>query len=956
MAAQLKTSDFSVGWICALPIELAAALAVLDETYPQLEIPDGDKNIYKFGRIGTHNIVISCLPAGRYGITQAGIIATRMSSTFTKLRFGLMVGIGGGAPSKENDIRLGDIVVSQPTGGSGGVVQYDFGKAMENGEFVQTGSLNAPPSTLLAAVASIKALSPVELGRKISDTAQKIDEEDTRFFYPGQDTDKLFRATYYHVDSEGRHSNTCKFCDASKVLHREERPSDHPYIHYGIVASGNQVMKDGIKRDRIAAQTGALCFEMEAAGLMDFSCLVIRGICDYSDGHKNKRWQPYSALVAALYTKELLLQIPAVSKGETTNDDTLREYIKELNLVIPFHLPFPRNKFFVGRGEELLNAYKCFSQQDSTDIPLIFALTGTGGMGKTQIALEYAYRYHHEYTTVFWVYAASEETIRTSFIDIMQRIVREQARVTWPESSPKYQVIASKLGIPGLIDETGVVCADSKVIDRIRSALFHWLQLPHNRRWLMIFDNADDLESFKLAEYLPSQGGGAIFITSRRPEFSYSGLQVDLGGLDLESAVDLLFRLAHLTDATVSKTDTIALVEKLGFLPLAISHAGFYIHQTKMPPKEYMLHYDEAFTAVQSRKPSFGWNYRNDTAATTWEISFSRVEEQDKEAALLLLVCSYLNPQEIFETLWGENPFDGPKNKVMLLASYSLVRIVDFGVFSIHPVVHSWARERSGRSERLQVIKHALIILGEASRQKILTRESSEWEGLEERRLVSHLEQFSRYSWLLISGSVLQEAPKSECKILLDYIQNLAAIFDKQYKHDEAIKWYNRALAGRENILGKDHWSTLQTVHGVAGILNKYGKYDEAMQWYERALIGRENIFGKDHPSTLDTVNSIAIVLDNQGKPEAMQWYERALAGKEKALGEDHPSTLDVVYNIATYFEDRGKYDDAIQWYKRALAGEEKTLGKTHPSTMDTIEKIAYCSQRSAINVDLVEK
>ncbi|KAF3231779.1 hypothetical protein TWF128_004494, partial [Orbilia oligospora] len=581
MTAELKASDYSVGWVCAIPIELTAVLAILDETYPQLDAADGDTNSYKFGRIGSHNVVISCLPAGRYGVTNAGIVAAHMRSTFAKLRFGLMVGVGGGAPSGDNDIRLGDLVISQPAGVSGGVIQYDFGRAMENGEFLRIGSLNAPPSILLNAVAFIKAEDQAKLGQKISEIAQEIEENDSKFQYPGQETDILFRADYNHVPGEGRQRETCKSCDTSKVVPRPERKYDHPYFHYGIIASGNQVIKDE------------------------------------------------------------------------------REKIKEINFVVPFHMPSPRNRNFVGRAEKLRQVYEYFSGPNSIDIPRVFALTGTGGMGKTQIALEYAYRHHHDYTAVFWVSSASEDTIRTSFIDIMQRIVKEQARITWPESPPDYQAIASKLGIPGLIDRKGTVSANLEAVDNIRSALFSWLQLPGNSRWLLIFDNADDLETFSIKEYFPNQGSGAIFITSRRPEFSQSAKQVDLDGLDNKSAVALLLNLAHLTDISgVLESEAMTLVEKLGFMPLAISHAGCYIHEAQLPLGNYLSYYNKAFMAMQSRKPRFGWNYRNDTAATTWEISFSRVEEQDKEAALLLLVCSYLNPEEIFDNLWEDELLD----------------------------------------------------------------------------------------------------------------------------------------------------------------------------------------------------------------------------------------------------------------------------------------------------------
>ncbi|KAF3109293.1 hypothetical protein TWF103_005170 [Orbilia oligospora] len=340
-----------------------------------------------------------------------------------------------------------------------------------------------------------------------------------------------------------------------------------------------------------------------------------------------------------------------------------QEKIKDINFVIPFHMPFPRNRNFAGRADTLGQVYEYFSNPNSTDVPCVFALIGTGGMGKTQIALEYAYRHRHDYTAVFWISAASETTIRTSFIDIMQRIVKEQARITWPESPPDYQVIGSKLGIPGLIDEKGNINVNLESFDNIRLALFSWLQLPGNNRWLLIVDNADDLETFSIEEYLPNQGSGAIFITSRRPEFSQSAKQVGLEGLDSKSAVALLLNLAHLTDSGVLESEAMTLVEKLGFMPLAISHAGCYIHEAQLPLGNYLSYYNKAFMAVQSRKPRFGWNYRNDTAATTWEISFSRVEERDKEAALLLLVCSYLNPEEIFDNLWENELLDNIESK-----------------------------------------------------------------------------------------------------------------------------------------------------------------------------------------------------------------------------------------------------------------------------------------------------
>jgi nucleoside phosphorylase len=158
MARQLRRDDYTVGWVCALPVELAAAQEMLDEEHPDLELDpaDNDENLYALASVGGHNVAIVCLPAGRIGNNPAAAVATQIRATFKKIRFGLMVGIGGGVPSAEADARLGDVVASQPHGTFAGVVQYDMGKTTPSG-FERTGSLNSPPQILLAAVARVKA-------------------------------------------------------------------------------------------------------------------------------------------------------------------------------------------------------------------------------------------------------------------------------------------------------------------------------------------------------------------------------------------------------------------------------------------------------------------------------------------------------------------------------------------------------------------------------------------------------------------------------------------------------------------------------------------------------------------------------------------------------------------------------------------------------------------------------
>ncbi len=156
-----KMSDpknYVVGWICAVSTELTAAKAFLDEEHPGPEyVANGDNNVYAVGRVGRLNVVIAALPEWEYGIASAAGVAANMLSSFPNIRIGLLVGIGGGAPSTRHDIRLGDVVISAPRDGTGGVFQYDFGVALQDHEFRTTGFLNQPPKLLLTAITAIKS-------------------------------------------------------------------------------------------------------------------------------------------------------------------------------------------------------------------------------------------------------------------------------------------------------------------------------------------------------------------------------------------------------------------------------------------------------------------------------------------------------------------------------------------------------------------------------------------------------------------------------------------------------------------------------------------------------------------------------------------------------------------------------------------------------------------------------
>ncbi|KAJ5909138.1 hypothetical protein N7495_001820 [Penicillium taxi] len=315
-------------------------MEMLDETFGLLGSQDiSDSNTYTLGRIGQHNVVIACLPAGQYGNTSATTVANNMVRTFSKsLRIGLMVGVGGGIPSATRDIRLGDVVISCPEGTTGGVLQYDMGKVGAGGEFHRIGSLNSAPRSLLTAVNLMRASELRDDPRFLEYLTSAIARNrrtQKSFGRPSIEQDRLFKPEHNHPAT----ASTCCGCLAEWQEARSERDSSDPQPHYGIIASGNAVIKDAWTREQLRLQTGALCFEMEAAGLMlDFPCIIIRGICDYADSHKNKQWQGYAALTAASYAKELLGYIPLgrVSQERLVVDacSGLRDEVKGTNKLL----------------------------------------------------------------------------------------------------------------------------------------------------------------------------------------------------------------------------------------------------------------------------------------------------------------------------------------------------------------------------------------------------------------------------------------------------------------------------------------------------------------------------------------------------------------------------------------------------------------------------------------------
>ncbi|KAF7502552.1 hypothetical protein GJ744_005491 [Endocarpon pusillum] len=961
----MEHGDYTVGWICALPTELAAAVAMLDERHNHLPQDSHDHNNYTLGRIGVHNVAIACLPSGVTGITSAAIVASHIRSTFPSIRFGLMVGVGGGAPSVENDIRLGDVVISKPDGASGGVIQYDFGKTVQEGRFVQTGSLNRPPSVLLSAVNTLQAnhlLKDPELTRHLSEMSKKFPRMQAAGAYPGVQHDQLFKAEYSHPPG----NDTCTKCDPLQAVCRSIRSDSVPGAYYGLIASANQVMRDGMTRERLQQELDVLCFEMEAAGLMDdFPCLVIRGICDYADAHKNKRWQPYAAAVAAAYAKELLCVIPADQLvctrpiGEASAQGAQHPPIKPV-----FTVPFRKDNKFVDRKlifsqvEEHLRLHHCAS------------LSGMGGVGKSQIAIEYAYRFQqsHPQSHVFWIFAANS----TQFVQA-------------------YQDIARKLRLPG--------CEDSDVNQC--ELVSKWLDEDNSSGWLMILDNVDNADLFLhstdlnpssagtdrmqrlLIDYVPRRlDSKRLLINTTRSRHVGENLIdgescIEVPPFSIQEAESLLRLNAEDAVDRCKPAVIKRLLDILGYVPLAITQAAAFIKRNRMSVQGYLaaLEKDKQnlmdHLSQELQDPRRPRGFPN-SVFQTWKLSFDQILTQEPQTAKLLSLIAMLDPQRIPERLLrplAERDVDF-RMALGTLDGFALItQEIGGETYAIHPLVqasvHYWLKQRN---EKAYYASQALQLLAEkfpsgkhdhrercesmlAHAQAVLCYDCVSENDLRHRAALLY-----RVGWFNLQQgryiSAYQEASESykinrerlgeDATTTLDSLSLLALVLEHQGRYEAAEEMNRRALEGKEKVLGVEHPNTLASVDNLASVLRYQGKYKTAEEMYRRALEGFEKMLGVEHPDTLTSINNLALVLEHQGKYKtAEEMYQRVLEGSEKVLGVEHPDTLTSVNNLALVLRYQGRYEAAEKMNQRALEGSEKVLGVEHPSTLTSVNSLA---------------
>ncbi|KAL2829459.1 hypothetical protein BDW59DRAFT_170490 [Aspergillus cavernicola] len=598
---------------------------MLDASHTPLPRPKGDNNTYHLGEIGDHNIVIACLPTGIYGLTSAAVVANQMLITFPSIEFGLMVGIGGGAPSKSADIRLGDIVVSKPTDGFPGVIQYDYGKTLAGGVFHRTGTLNNPPQMLLTAISDLQAkhrLGDNRIPTHLATAAKGHPSMSQSFIYPRATKDILFEPSYNHRNNHA----SCTSCSLSETVSRPPRTSTVPRIHYGLIASANQVMKDAQTRDRVGKELGILCYEMEAAGLMNhFPSLVIRGICDYSDSHKDKIWQDYAAATAAAYARELL---QSSLRGRCTIPPT------SMRGTIRSKIPLSKSVFF-GREMELKQVRQVLNLTIRARQTAV--IWGLSGYGKTQLALEYITAQRAQYDSILWIDSSSRGMIEQSFENISSQLP--------PNTRNEGPAVERVLG---------------------------WLEQGTNSSWIMVLDGVeslddnDSIDDLDIRTFFPSCDHGHILLvtTSRDLHLRLGFPDIAVQNVDDQTGAEILMACAGGKPGDSSpKSKAMVISRKLGGMPLAIQQAGSFLSYGMISMSDYTQQFQMRYLDKTLKTPLrkyVGSYEKGRTLWTTFDILYRALAQRSWDSVRLLSLAAFLGRGQIpFSTIFREGVNQG---------------------------------------------------------------------------------------------------------------------------------------------------------------------------------------------------------------------------------------------------------------------------------------------------------
>lgn len=636
------------------------------------------------------------------------------------------------------------------------------------------------------------------------------------------------------------------------------------------------------------------------------------------------RWENGTAFPSAYYLEKLchlfgknarelgLSQLAGETRDEAFPADESDQFRPSVDSSLrPWTVPYPRNLFFLGREEVLARLRRQFLAAQAMDLSQPQAISGLGGIGKTQIALEYAYRYAQDYQAVFWVRADSRDTLATGFLEIART-------VNLPERDERDQAV-------------------------MVMAVKGWLS--QHTGWLLILDNVDELTL--LPEFLPAPTRGHLLLTTRTQALGGLAHRIEVHVLDQDAAALLVLRRAGLLapDASLAEAgqdDQQAAAElsrQLGGLPLALDQAGAYLEETACSLQYYLDLYRSHRAELLRHRG--GWILDHpDSVATTWSLSFASIEQRSAVAADILRVCALLHPDGIPEEflLQGAahlgqvlatietDPLEF-NNALAVIQNYSLLRRSSHEhTLSMHRVVQAVLADRMTDQERDRWTERVIAAL-DALFPEVRSRV---WE---------HWGQCSR---LLPHVLTIVVATRQHTLELVSLLTKTADYLLQRAQYQQAEPLYQRALSLCEQMPGSELPQIAFALNGLADLYREQGYFEQAEPLYQRALLLWEQAPDSRRTEIPAPFNNLAILYQGQGRYErAEQLLLRALRLDEQIFGPEHPAIAPVLNNLAILYQEQGRYEQAEQLLLRALRLDEQMYGLEHPEVAFSLTNLA---------------
>ncbi len=618
-----------------------------------------------------------------------------------------------------------------------------------------------------------------------------------------------------------------------------------------------------------------------------------------------------------------------------------------------WNVPYRRNPFFTGRENILSHLYTELQKSKTAALTRAQAISGLGGIGKTQIALEYAYRYRYQYQAILWVNASSREAFSSDFVKL-----------------------AVFLDLPEQFEQ------DQELVVR---AVKRWLST--HLSWLLILDNIDNLEM--LADFLPLFSSGDVLLTTRLQALGTLAQNIEVEMMELDEGVIFLLRRTKLlaTDAELNQStqenreQAVEIVTTLDGLPLALDQAGAYIEETHCSLSHYLDLYGTSRKELLSRRGRFPVDHP-DSVAVTWSISFQKVEHESVAAADLLYLLAFLDPEAIPEEIIingaaelgpALEPLENDQLQVdtiiELLLRYSLIRRNSLSrSLSIHRLVQAVLKDDMDKATQCLWAERAI----RAVNRIFPDVELNTWE--ECQRCLPHVLIFANYieeyelafheaarlfneaaAYLAIHAQyelaeLLLKRALSICIHIFEpdhldtasTLNDLGVLYLAQSKFQQAEPLLQQALDIRQNKLGTEHADTATSLHNRAHLYYEQGYYPSAERMYQEALEIRRGTLQPSHPDIAQSLSNLAELYTVLGKySQAELLYEEALSSQENSLGSEHPLVAKTLNNMALLYRSKGEYKKAEQYYQQALEIQEQVLGSEHPDAAETLNNLA---------------